>query len=203
MKSSSVQRYLCQKHRTKPLQTVGKDYSTLETTPMAALKRSTGKQQHGSASRLSEIPMAAIRFSITAGGQTAICRRLFSATRSILGSTIDQRLGAGKDRRFWVNGQMFGGMVKGDFTTAMSLFLGKNPWHTHGIPPPRAGLKEFSKDPSKTMIVVDPVLTERENGRYPLASEARHRRLMLAQWWVCWFKTSATLRPGSMNTHWG
>ena len=85
-----------------------------------------------------------------------------SATRSVLGSTYrSSALAQEKTGEFWVNGQMFGAMVKGDFHHCdVAFFLGKNPWHTHGIPRARAFLKEFSKDPAKTMIVVDPVLTE-------------------------------------------
>ena len=85
-----------------------------------------------------------------------------SATRSVLGSVYrSSALAQEKTGEFWVNGQMFGSMVKGDFHHCdVAFFLGKNPWHTHGIPRARAFLKDFSKDPSKTMIVVDPVVTE-------------------------------------------
>jgi len=85
-----------------------------------------------------------------------------SATRSVLGSVYrSSALAQEKTGEFWVNGQMFGAMVKGDFHHCdVAFFLGKNPWHSHGVPRARAFLKEFSKDPSKTMIVVDPVVTE-------------------------------------------
>ena len=85
-----------------------------------------------------------------------------SATRSVLGSVYrSSALAQEKTGEFWVNGQMFGTMVKGDFHHCdVAFFLGKNPWHSHGIPRARAFLKDFSKDPTKTMIVVDPVVTE-------------------------------------------
>ena len=85
-----------------------------------------------------------------------------SATRTVLNSVYrSSALAQEKTGEFWVNGQMFGAMVKGDFHHCdVAFFLGKNPWHSHGIPRARAFLKDFSKDPSKTMIVVDPVVTE-------------------------------------------
>ena len=85
-----------------------------------------------------------------------------SATRSVLGSVYrSSALAQEKTGEFWVNGQMFGSMVKGDFHHCdVAFFLGKNPWHTHGIPRARVFLRDFAKDPSKTMIVVDPVVTE-------------------------------------------
>ena len=85
-----------------------------------------------------------------------------SATRSVLNSVYrSSALAQEKTGEFWVNGQMFGTMVKGDFHQCdVAFFLGKNPWHSHGIPRARAFLKDFSKDSTKTMIVVDPVVTE-------------------------------------------
>ena len=66
-----------------------------------------------------------------------------------------------KTGEFWVNGQMFGNHVKGDFEHCeVAIFLGKNPWHSHGVPRARAWMRDFSKDPARKMIVVDPVVTE-------------------------------------------
>ena len=85
-----------------------------------------------------------------------------SATRSALNSVYrSSALAQEKTGEFWVNGQMFGAMVRGDFHHCdVAVFLGKNPWHSHGIPRARAFLKDLSKNPTKTMIVVDPVVTE-------------------------------------------
>ena len=85
-----------------------------------------------------------------------------SATRSVLSSVYrSSALAQEKTGEFWVNGQMFGAMVRGDFHHCdVAVFLGKNPWHSHGIPRARAFLKDLSKNPTKTMIVVDPVVTE-------------------------------------------
>ena len=77
-----------------------------------------------------------------------------SATRSVLGSVYrSSALAQEKTGEFWVNGQMFGSMVKGDFHHCdVAFFLGKNPWHTHGIPRARAFLRDFAKDPSLSLI---------------------------------------------------
>ncbi len=85
-----------------------------------------------------------------------------TAIRSVLGSTYrSNALAQEKTGEFWINGQMFGGHVRGDFEHCqVAIFLGKNPWHSHGVPRARAWLKEFSKDPDRTMIVIDPVVSE-------------------------------------------
>ncbi len=85
-----------------------------------------------------------------------------TATRKALGSSYrSNALAQEKTGEFWVNGQMFGTHVKGDFEHCeVALFVGKNPWHSHGIPRARAWLREFSKNTDKTMIVIDPVVSE-------------------------------------------
>ena len=66
-----------------------------------------------------------------------------------------------KTGEFWVNGKMFGGPPHGGFEDAeVSVFLGKNPWHTHGFPQSRKILREISKDPERSMVVFDPCLTD-------------------------------------------
>jgi anaerobic selenocysteine-containing dehydrogenase len=66
-----------------------------------------------------------------------------------------------KTGEFWVNGMMFGGHVKGDFEHCeVAIFLGKNPWYSHGLPRARAWLRNFSKDPARKLVVIDPVVTE-------------------------------------------
>ncbi len=52
-------------------------------------------------------------------------------------------------------------MVRGDFEHAeVALFVGKNPWQSHGIPRARTTLKEIARDPTAAMIVIDPRRTE-------------------------------------------
>ncbi len=61
----------------------------------------------------------------------------------------------------WVDAHLTGGHTTGDFEHAeVAVFLGKNPWQSHGVPRARTVLKEMAKDPARTMIVIDPVRTE-------------------------------------------
>lgn len=85
-----------------------------------------------------------------------------TAIRRVLGMQYrSNALAQEKTGEFWVNGQMFGGHVKGDFEHCdVAIFLGKNPWHSHGLPRARAWLRDFSKDPQRHMIVIDPVISE-------------------------------------------
>ena len=84
------------------------------------------------------------------------------ATRKVLGNAFrSNALAQEKTGEFWINAQMFGSHVRGDFEHCdVALFIGKNPWHSHGLPRARAWLRDFSKDPGKTMIVIDPVVSE-------------------------------------------
>ncbi|MDO8389012.1 MAG: molybdopterin-dependent oxidoreductase [Actinomycetota bacterium] len=66
-----------------------------------------------------------------------------------------------KTGEFWVNGEMFGRGVRGDFEHCeVALFVGKNPWQSHGMPHARTTLKEIARDPQRAMIVIDPRRTE-------------------------------------------
>ena len=66
-----------------------------------------------------------------------------------------------KTGEFWVADRMFGGWPHGDFEHAeVAVFLGKNPWHSHGIPRARVTVREIAKDPDRTLIVIDPKRTE-------------------------------------------
>ncbi|MEZ5236458.1 MAG: molybdopterin-dependent oxidoreductase [Acidimicrobiales bacterium] len=66
-----------------------------------------------------------------------------------------------KTGEIWVNGRMFGTGVRGDFAHCeVALFIGKNPWHTHGIPHARSTLKAIANDPGRAMVVIDPRRTE-------------------------------------------
>ncbi|EFV15097.1 molybdopterin-dependent oxidoreductase [Segniliparus rugosus] len=61
----------------------------------------------------------------------------------------------------WVDTQMYGTHTKGNFEHAQVLFfLGKNPWQTHSFPKARPVLREAARDPERTLIVVDPRLSE-------------------------------------------
>jgi anaerobic selenocysteine-containing dehydrogenase len=66
-----------------------------------------------------------------------------------------------KTGEFWVNGKMFGGIVRGDFEHCeVGVFIGKNPWQSHSIPRARVTLKGIAKNPARRMIVIDPKRTE-------------------------------------------
>ena len=56
---------------------------------------------------------------------------------------------------------MLGDFVRADFEHAeVALFVGKNPWMSHGFPHARTTLKEIARDPDRAMIVIDPRRTE-------------------------------------------
>jgi len=66
-----------------------------------------------------------------------------------------------KTGEFWVSEHMLGNWAHGDFeNTQVGVFIGKNPWQSHGITQARATLREMSKDPNRTLIVIDPARTE-------------------------------------------
>ncbi|MBW2388923.1 MAG: molybdopterin-dependent oxidoreductase, partial [Deltaproteobacteria bacterium] len=85
-----------------------------------------------------------------------------SATRRALDMRYaSNALAQEKTGEFWVEGQMFGGRPEPDFEHAeVSVFVGKNPWHSHGFERARVVLKNIAKDPERAMIVIDPRRTE-------------------------------------------
>src|ERR671935_1202064 len=61
----------------------------------------------------------------------------------------------------WVDSQLYGGHTRGEFEHAeVSVFVGKNPWMSQSFPRARVVLNEIAKDPARSMIVIDPVLTD-------------------------------------------
>ncbi|MEI8157575.1 MAG: molybdopterin-dependent oxidoreductase [Burkholderiales bacterium] len=61
----------------------------------------------------------------------------------------------------WVQGKMAGAPVHGDFEHCeVAVFLGKNPWQSHGFARTRVVLREIQNDPNRAMIVIDPRSTE-------------------------------------------
>ena len=66
-----------------------------------------------------------------------------------------------KTGEFWVSGKMFGGGPHGDFENCeVAFFVGKNPWQSHGFARTRVILNAIKKDPKRSMIVIDPCVTE-------------------------------------------
>ena len=92
---------------------------------------------------------------------SAYSRQLLPAMRSRFAYNS---LGQEKTGDFWVNGRLFGHQTchttedveHADFV----LFIGCNPFQSHGIPSARDTLRELRKDPARTMVVVDPRRTE-------------------------------------------
>ena len=61
----------------------------------------------------------------------------------------------------WVEHSMYGGHTRGEFEHAeVSVFVGKNPWMSQSFPRARVVLREIAKDPERSMIVIDPVVTD-------------------------------------------
>ncbi len=87
------------------------------------------------------------------------------ATRAALRSThVSNALAQEKTGEFWVDGKLFGRPschTAPDFEHAeVAVFVGKNPWQSHGFPRARAVLREIAKDPTRTLVVIDPRRTE-------------------------------------------
>ena len=61
----------------------------------------------------------------------------------------------------WVEHSLYGGHTRGEFEHAeVSVFVGKNPWMSQSFPRARIVLREIAKDPERSMIVIDPVVTD-------------------------------------------
>ncbi|BBY30193.1 molybdopterin-dependent oxidoreductase [Mycolicibacterium sediminis] len=60
-----------------------------------------------------------------------------------------------------VDRYLYGGHTRGEFARAeVSVFVGKNPWMSQSFPRARVVLNEIAKDPGRSMIVIDPVVTD-------------------------------------------
>ncbi len=61
----------------------------------------------------------------------------------------------------WVDSLMYGNHTVGDFEhSEVVVFVGKNPWQSHGVTRARPVLREITRDPSRSMIVIDPRRSE-------------------------------------------
>ena len=58
----------------------------------------------------------------------------------------------------WVAASMFGAYARtGDFEDCeVAVFIGKNPWQSHGVQRSRVVLREIAKDPARCLVVFDP-----------------------------------------------
>jgi len=84
------------------------------------------------------------------------------ATRAVLGSRFrSSALAQEKTGEFWVAHRMVGGYTRADFAHCeVALFIGKNPWISHGIARARLTLREIARDPKRCLIVIDPRRSE-------------------------------------------
>jgi anaerobic selenocysteine-containing dehydrogenase len=61
----------------------------------------------------------------------------------------------------WVDIQLYGNHTVGDFANSeVVVFVGKNPWQSHGVSRARPVLREIARDPERSMIVIDPRRSE-------------------------------------------
>ncbi len=69
-----------------------------------------------------------------------------------------------KTGMFWVQGKLFGRQDRGptgDFEhTDCAVFIGKNPWQSHGFPESRNELNRIKNDDARKLIVLDPRVSE-------------------------------------------
>ena len=84
------------------------------------------------------------------------------ATRRALGSRFrSNALAQEKTGLFWVRGMMgVPGSVHDFENCEVAVFVGKNPWQSHGFPRARVALAKMAKDPKRSLIVIDPRLSE-------------------------------------------
>lgn len=102
-------------------------------------------------------------FYFGGGGQGNHLPAAYSAaTRRALGSRYrSSALAQEKTGEFWVAGRLMGTITRADFEHCeVALFIGKNPWQSHGIPRARVTLREIAKDPKRCLVVIDPRRTE-------------------------------------------
>ena len=93
------------------------------------------------------------------GGIYASTLRAAMDTRYIYTSLAQEKTGG-----FWVDGKLFGRQTchptedvhHADYV----LFIGTNPWQSHGIPQARKVINELARDSERTMVVIDPRVTE-------------------------------------------
>lgn len=88
----------------------------------------------------------------------------FYATSTLSALGVQYRsnaLAQEKTGEMWVRGKMFGAGVHGDFENCeVGVFVGKNPWHSHGIPHARTTVRDIARDPKRTLVVIDPRASE-------------------------------------------
>jgi anaerobic selenocysteine-containing dehydrogenase len=85
-----------------------------------------------------------------------------ASTRRAIGSLFrSNALAQEKTGDFWVEHMLFGTGLAGDYQHAeVAIFVGKNPWQSHGFQRARPILRDIAADPKRALIVIDPCRTE-------------------------------------------
>ncbi len=97
------------------------------------------------------------------GGQgNHLCGSYGASTRRALGSVFSSNaLAQEKTGEFWVDHKLFGTGLSGSFQQAeVAVFVGKNPWQSHGFQRARPILRDIAADPNRALVVIDPRRTE-------------------------------------------
>jgi len=85
-----------------------------------------------------------------------------ASTRRALGSVFSSNaLAQEKTGEFWVDHMLFGTGLSGSYQQAeVAVFVGKNPWQSHGFQRARPILRDIAADPNRALVVIDPHLSE-------------------------------------------
>ena len=86
----------------------------------------------------------------------------FTTVSALGGRYRSNALAQEKTGEGWVAASMFGNYARtGDFEHCeAAVFIGKNPWQSHGVQRSRVALREIAKDPKRTLVVFDPRVSE-------------------------------------------
>jgi anaerobic selenocysteine-containing dehydrogenase len=93
------------------------------------------------------------------GGPYGKALRTAMGTRNYYSALAQEKTGG-----FWVDGRLYGRQnchpTEDVENAEVAVFIGTNPWQSHGIRNARSVLREIAKDPVRKMIVIDPRRTE-------------------------------------------
>lgn len=93
------------------------------------------------------------------GGPYAKCLRSAMRTPNYYNALAQEKTGG-----FWVDGRLYGRQnchpTEDVENAEVVVFIGTNPWQSHGIRNAREVLREIHKDPARKMVVIDPRRTE-------------------------------------------
>ena len=84
------------------------------------------------------------------------------STRRALGSVFSSNaLAQEKTGEFWVDHSSSAPASAASYQQAeVAVFVGKNPWQSHGFQRARPILRDISADPNRALVVIDPRRTE-------------------------------------------